>query len=56
LQAGRRQFFSNAKARDELGWQPQVPLSQSVAEAVAWFGPAPELAISPAAPLESHVR
>jgi dihydroflavonol-4-reductase len=56
LQSGRLQFFSNAKAREELGWKPQVPIEKSVAEAVAWFSPEPEPVSEPAAPLESHVQ
>jgi dihydroflavonol-4-reductase len=37
LQAGRLQFFSNAKARRELGWQPVRPISEAMRDAVAWF-------------------
>ena len=37
LQAGQVQFFSNAKARDALGWQPKVSLRDNVQEAIAWF-------------------
>ena len=47
LQAGRLQFFSNARAREELGWKPQVPIEKSVAEAVAWFRPEPEPVTEP---------
>jgi nucleoside-diphosphate-sugar epimerase len=58
LQAGRRQFFSNAKARHELGWNPLESIQESIAEAVAWFrGSETEVELAPAAPsVESHVR
>jgi dihydroflavonol-4-reductase len=32
---GREWTMSNARARSELGWQPQVPLAQSVADTLA---------------------
>jgi dihydroflavonol-4-reductase len=54
LQSGRLQFFSNAKAREELGWEPRSSVRQSIREAVDWFSQEPESA--PAEPsLESHV-
>jgi nucleoside-diphosphate-sugar epimerase len=37
LQSSRRQFFSNAKAARELGWQPSQPIGDAVRDAVAWF-------------------
>jgi dihydroflavonol-4-reductase len=37
LQSSRVQFFSNAKARRELGFQPATPLNQSIQTALAWF-------------------
>ena len=37
LQSGRVQFFSNAKARAELGWTPSTSIRRSVGEAIAWF-------------------
>ena len=52
LQSGRVQFFSNAKARRELGWQPATRLPESIREAVAWFRAEPEIVL--ASP--SHVR
>jgi len=36
LQSSRVQFFDNAKARNELGWEPSRPVRQSVREAIAW--------------------
>ena len=36
LQSGRIQFFSNAKAREELGWNPKRPIRDSIREAIAW--------------------
>ncbi len=58
VQAGHVQFFSNAKARGELGWEPTRPLRQSIHEAVAWFRNEQEMEAPPraAASLESHVR
>jgi dihydroflavonol-4-reductase len=43
LQAGRRQFFSNAKAARELGWQPVQSIGEAVRDAVAWFRDEAEL-------------
>jgi dihydroflavonol-4-reductase len=58
LQSGRVQFFSNAKAREELGWQPAVSIRQSIREAVGWFRAGPDFALAESAPssVESHVR
>ena len=57
LQSDRLQFFSNAKAREELGWLPRLALRQSIREAVGWFGHEPEGVSAPAQPsLESHVQ
>jgi len=36
LQSARIQFFSNAKAREELGWNPTRPIRASIREAIAW--------------------
>ena len=55
LQSDRVQFFSNAKARRELDWQPEVALRKSIREALAWFRQEPEAAVSHA-PAPSHVR
>jgi dihydroflavonol-4-reductase len=57
LQSRHCQFFSNAKARRELGWRPRAGLAESIHEAVAWFRheTAPELAPAPAS-VESHAR
>lgn len=57
LQAGRVQFFRNAKARHELGWQPATPMRASIAEAVAWFRRGTEIEVVPAvsASVEPHV-
>jgi dihydroflavonol-4-reductase len=37
VQAKRVQFFSNAKARNELGWKPAESIRASMVEAVSWF-------------------
>jgi dihydroflavonol-4-reductase len=37
LQASRRQFFSNEKARRELDWHPAQSITEAVREAVTWF-------------------
>jgi dihydroflavonol-4-reductase len=57
LQSRRVQFFSNAKARTELGWKPLVPLQRSIRDAVAWFRNEAEMAQpEPASSsVESHV-
>jgi dihydroflavonol-4-reductase len=58
LQAGRCQFFSNAKARRELGWQPATPIAEAVRDAVVWFRDEVMLDLPPPAPASagSHVR
>jgi len=58
LQAGRRQFFSNAKAQRELGWRPARPLAEAMRDAVAWFRDETEIEFAPPAeaPVGSHVR
>jgi dihydroflavonol-4-reductase len=58
LQAGRLQFFSNAKARRELDWQPSRPIAESVRDAVAWFRDETMLDLPQPAPASagSHVR
>jgi dihydroflavonol-4-reductase len=58
LQASRRQFFSNAKAQRELGWQPARSIGEALREAVAWFRDEAEVDFAPAAeaPVGSHVR
>lgn len=57
LQAGFTQFFSNAKAREELGWTPLCPILESIGESVAWFRSETELELAPASSsVESHVR
>ncbi len=48
LKARCVQFFECDKARWELGWQPQRPLRESVAEAVLWFRARLPLAAQPA--------
>jgi len=37
LQAEQVQFFSNAKARNALGWQPKASIRDTIQEAIAWF-------------------
>jgi dihydroflavonol-4-reductase len=58
LQAGRMQFFSNARAQDELGWRPASSIQENIREAVAWFRNGMEVELTPgAAPsVESHVQ
>lgn len=58
LQSDRVQFFSNAKARRELSWEPQVALHKSIREALAWFGHESAAVVSHSATpsLESHVQ
>jgi dihydroflavonol-4-reductase len=57
LQSRHRQFFTNAKARRELGWKATTSLRDSIHEAVAWFRHGTERGFSPApAPVESHAR
>jgi dihydroflavonol-4-reductase len=56
LQAGRVQFFSNGRAREELGWRPATSIRESIAESVAWFRRETEVELAPAASssVESH--
>jgi dihydroflavonol-4-reductase len=58
LQAGRMQFFSNARARDELGWKLSGSIQKNIGEAVAWFRREPEVELAPAisSSVESHVQ
>jgi nucleoside-diphosphate-sugar epimerase len=56
LQAQCTQFFSNAKAREELGWKPVGSIQESIAEAVSWFRSEPEIELAPLSSVESHVR
>ena len=61
LQSERIQFFSHRKAREELGWEPEVSIERGIREAVGWFRHEPEFALpavpSPATPAPtSHVR
>ncbi|MEI9999642.1 MAG: NAD-dependent epimerase/dehydratase family protein [Verrucomicrobiota bacterium] len=58
LQAKHTQFFSNAKAREELGWKPRSSIQENIAEAVAWFRSGPEEAelVAASSSLGSHVR
>jgi dihydroflavonol-4-reductase len=48
LQARHMQFFSNAKAREELGWKPATSIQGNIAEAVRWFRNEPEVELAPA--------
>jgi dihydroflavonol-4-reductase len=58
LQAGRQQFFNNARARRELGWLPAKSIQESIVEAVAWFRDEAEIELAPAASTSvgSHVQ
>ena len=56
LQARCTQFFSNAKAREELGWKPLTSIQESIGEAVAWFRSETEMELAPVSSVESHVR
>jgi len=57
LQAEHVQFFSNARARDELGWKPAGSIQENIREAVAWFRHETEIEPVPAAAsVESHVQ
>jgi dihydroflavonol-4-reductase len=58
LQAERLQFFSNAKAQEELGWRLNVSIQEMISEAVAWFRHGTEIELAPAASssVESHVQ
>jgi len=57
VQSSRRQFFSNAKARRELDWQPAQTVAKAVRDAVTWFreGDAIELLRPAEASVGSHV-
>ena len=58
LQAERVQFFSNGRAREELGWKPVASVRENIGEAVAWFRQETEIELAPAASssVESHVQ
>jgi dihydroflavonol-4-reductase len=58
LQSERLQFFSNAKAQDELGWRLTGSIQETISEAVAWFRHGAEVELAAAAPtsVESHVQ
>ena len=58
LQAGHRQFFNNARAREELGWKQTGSIRENIGEAVAWFRNGTEVVPAPAASssVESHVQ
>jgi dihydroflavonol-4-reductase len=58
LQAGHIQFFSNAKAREELGWKPACSIQENIAKAVGWFRNETEVDLAPVASpsVGSHVR
>jgi dihydroflavonol-4-reductase len=58
LQSERVQFFSNGRARDELGWKPAFSIQENIGEAVAWFRHETEIELARAASssVESHVQ
>jgi len=57
LQARYMQFFSNAKAREELGWKPLNSIQENISEAVAWFRNEAEVELAAGTPaVEPHVR
>ena len=56
LQARYTQFFSNAKAREELGWKPMPSIQKSIGEAVTWFRSEKKMEVAPVSSVESHVR
>ena len=58
LQAERLQFFSNARARNELGWKPASSIQENISEAVAWFRHETkvELAAAALSSVGSHVQ
>jgi dihydroflavonol-4-reductase len=58
VQAGRQQFFSNARAREELGWVPVKSIQESIVEAVTWFRTDAEIELAPVASpsVGSHVQ
>jgi dihydroflavonol-4-reductase len=56
LQSRYTQFFSNAKAREELGWRPLCSIQENISEAVAWYRSETEIELAAAtASVESHV-
>ncbi|HEX4140614.1 MAG TPA: NAD-dependent epimerase/dehydratase family protein [Candidatus Methylacidiphilales bacterium] len=52
LQARYTQFFSNAKAREELGWKLAGSIRGNVSEAVAWFRDEAEIELTAAASVD----
>ncbi len=56
LQARCTQFYSNAKAREELDWKPLESIQKSIGEAIAWFRSQTDIALAPLSSVESHVR
>jgi dihydroflavonol-4-reductase len=57
LQARCRQFYSNAKAREELGWKPGSSIQENISEAVAWFRGEIDLELAGSTPsVEPHVQ
>jgi dihydroflavonol-4-reductase len=58
LQAKRVQFFSNARAREELGWKLANSVQDNIGEALAWFRHEREieLALAASTSVESHVQ
>ena len=58
LQSEHVQFFTNARARDELGWKPSGSIQENIGEAVAWFRNETEVELAPVASssVESHVQ
>ena len=56
VQAKRVQFFSNDKARNELGWNPVGSIRAGVAEAVAWFRQETDLELAGAATPSVGIR
>jgi dihydroflavonol-4-reductase len=56
LQSRSTKFFSNAKAREELGWKPLCSIQENIGEAVAWFrGEMEGELVAAPPPVESHV-
>ena len=56
VQSRCTQFYSNAKAREELGWKLSSSIQESISEAVAWFRSEAEIELATVSSLESHVR
>jgi dihydroflavonol-4-reductase len=58
VQAERMQFFSNARARNELGWKPADSIRESLQQAVAWFRQDAEIELvpDPTPSVRSHVQ